>query len=750
MKKDRTVKLKLGYGKDVKEVELELPDDEPTPWDMNSKLEVIGKRHQKVDAVFKVTGQAKYTHDLNLPGMLFGGFVRCPHAKAKVVSLDLEKAKSIAGVKAILPMRPRRNRRNPTAEWSVRYAGEPIGAIAAESRQALEAAIRAVLATAKFDILPHSARADQAMAEDAPAVHGNRPNVSRRPWRGDVTEALESGKLKVAEVTARTQVQTHSCLETHGSVASWDGDHLTLYTSTQNTFGCRRQLAGSIKDLSESQITVISEFMGGGFGSKFMAGYWSIAAARLAKDAGAPVKMMLDRREEQTDTGNRPDSIQEMKIGVDGDGKIQAFQVENIGTPGIGRGAGVRNPMIYDFGKTAVRSGEIATNAGGSQAFRAPGHPQGSFGLETAIDLAAEKAGIDPLALRMKNDAHVIRTLQYTDGARRIGWSKRQKTGSQTGRYRVGYGVAAARWGGMGSPRAEIKCRIAPDGSVQIRNGAQDLGVGTRTVLAIVAAEELGLQPGDITTFIGNTNDPRGPASGGSTTAASISPAIRQAAFLASAELKDLVAAHLKCKAKDLVLAKGSVRHVKDASKSMSFKDACRLIRQGEISTMGKRRRNYGSKGTYLNGVGGVQFARCTVDCDFGIVKVDRIVALQDCGKVINAMTAEGQVFGGVIQGLSYALFEDRVMDRHLGHCINGDLETYKIAGPDDMPEIDAVLYDIANGGNNCSVVGIGEPTMIPTAAAIAGAVHNATGVRVTALPMTPDKVLEALEEGGK
>ncbi|NRA95122.1 MAG: xanthine dehydrogenase family protein molybdopterin-binding subunit [Planctomycetes bacterium] len=745
MKKDKTHKLKLGYKGDVKEVEITLPDDEPRPFDMTSKLDIMGKRHQKVDAVMKVTGRAKYTHDMKPAGMLFGGFVRCPHAKANLQSIDMDKLAKSPGVKAVVDAE---TLRMPT---TIRYAGQPVAALAAESRQALEEAIRN--ADVSYEVLPHAARVDQATAADAPQVHGNRGNVraGRDPRQlAEVNAALNSGKLKVAEVVARTQVQTHSCLETHGTAAQWNGEHLTIWTSTQATFGVRGQLARGL-GVSESNITVIGEFMGGGFGSKFGAGYWSLAAARLAKKAGAPVKIMLDRREDQTDTGNRPDSIQDMKMGVDGDGKIAAYSVSNTGTPGIGRGASVTNPMIYDIPRdmTASRRGEVATNAGGAQAFRAPGHPQGSFGLETVMDLAAEKAGIDPVEFRLRNDSNFVRQQQYKEGAKKIGWADRKKNGAATGRFRTGYGVAAAKWGGTGGPRAEVLCRITNDGSIEVRNGAQDLGVGTRTLLAVVAGEELGIDPSQIKTAIGNTNDPIGPGSGGSRTAASIAPAARQAAFLVGRELKALVAQHLNCEADDLVTKGGKVSSLTDGKKSMSFKDACRLIRQGDISAVGKRVRNW-RDATYMNGVAGAQFAKVTVDCDFGIVKVDKLVALQDCGLVINRLTAEGQVFGGMIQGLSYALFEERHMDRHLGHMINSDLEMYKIAGPADMPEMEVVLYDVANGANNCSVAGIGEPTMIPTAAAIAGAVHNATGVRVTSIPMTPDKVLMALEEGGK
>jgi xanthine dehydrogenase YagR molybdenum-binding subunit len=279
---------------------------------------------------------------------------------------------------------------------------------------------------------------------------------------------------------------------------------------------------------------------------------------------------------------------------------------------------------------------------------------------------------------------------------------------------------------------------------VEILNGAQDIGTGTRTLMAIVAAEELGLPVDRIAAFIGNTNDPVGPGSSGSTTAGSIAPAARQAAYLAGQELRGLAAKHLGCDVTDLLLRDGKVVHVKDEAKSLSFTDACRLIEGELITARGKRKSNY-KDGIYRGGVAGVQFADVEVDCDFGIVRVKKMVAIQDGGLTINRLAAESQVFGGVIQGISYALFEERVMDRHLGHQVNADMEMFKIAGPMDMPEIEVVLWDVSNGGNNTSTAGTGEPTTVPTAAAIAGAVHNALGVRVKSLPLTPDKILAAL-----
>lgn len=737
MSRDRDVKIVVGFKDQRSEINLKLPDDEPTPWDLDTKLTVAGKAHPRVEAVAKVTGRAKYTHDMNLPGMLFGGFHRSPHARADIKDIETAEAWKVPGVIVVLSDIPSLNSKR------VRYAGQPLVAIAAETRQALEEAIAKVKVV--YDVQPHAARLDQAMAEGAPQVHGNRPNVGElkpNPNAGKVTEALATS-AKVVEAVCTTQVQNHCPLESHGAVAKWDGDHLTVWCSTQATFGVRGQIAEML-GIKASDITVITEFMGGGFGSKFGAGYHGAAAARLAKVTGRPVKVMLDRREEMTDAGNRPDSIQTMTLGVDSDGKLAAYRVEVLGTPGIGRGAGARNPMIYEFPRELVdaRQAEVATNAGEQQAFRAPGHPQGSFALETIMDLAAAAAGLDPLEFRKRNDKSPVRLAQYDEGARRIGWKDRKPDGAATGRFRRGLGVGASIWYQLGGPRAEVECRIQRDGSVEVRNGAQDIGTGIRTMMAIVAAEELGLPVDRVAAFIGNTNDPIGPGSGGSTTAPSLAPAVRQAAFLAGQELRGLAAAKLACKPEELVFRDGRVVHLTDAAKALPFADACRLIQSDQISATGKRKRNFDS---YQGTVAGCQFADIEVDCDFGVIRVKKIVAIQDAGLIINRLAAESQVLGGVIQGISYALFEERVMDRHLGHQVNADMEMFKIAGPKDMPEIETVLWDVSNGGNNTSTAGIGEPTSVPTASAIAGAFHNATGVRIKSLPLTPDKVLAAL-----
>ncbi len=745
------VKIKVGMPSDPKEITVEVPATEPIPWQLGEEHALVGKRTPRMDAVLKVTGKAKYTHDINLPGMLYAVLVRSPHARATVKSVDVTAAKAYPGVKIA----------REAGSKEVRYAWQHVAVVAAATRQAATEAAR--LVKVEYEVKPHAARMEQALADGAPAVLRNGPNkrsASREETpperKKEVDDLLKSlgedpkGSVgRVVSATATTQVQTHSALETHGLVAQWEGDSkLKVWASTQGTFSVRGELAGHFK-LKESDVTVIAHFMGGGFGAKFGADYFGILAAELAKEAGAPVKLMLDRKGEHTSVGNRPNSVQEMTVGVKADGTIAAYRLNLMGTGGIAGGAGAANPLIYNFGVVDRSAYEVATNAGPAAAFRAPGHPQGSFGVETIIDLAAEAIGMDPLEFRMKNDPFPIRQLQYKEGAKLIGWDKRQKNGSGSGPIRRGLGVAAARWFQLGGRGARVLCRIHKDGSVEVRNGCQDIGTGTRTIMAMVTAEELGVPLAAVTPFIGDTNDPVGPASGGSTTAPTLMPAVRTAAYLVGIELKKVVAEQWKCKPEEIALAGGKVQHKTDASKSVAWKDACAMIPGDDLSAQGERSRNFA---TYKDSIGGVQFAEVEVDVETGQIRVTRFVAMQDCGTVVNPLLAESQVNGAVIQGISYALFEERHLDRQVGQMVNADMEMYKIAGAKDMPELKVVLTEVVNGGNNVGLAGLGEAPAVPVAAAIAGAVHNAIGVRVLSLPMTPDKVLTALEakEKGK
>ena len=726
--------LRLGFaGRDQVEKLKDYPDDAPQPWGLDTGLEVVGKDHPRVDGVAKVTGAARYSYDVRFPGMLYARFLRSPHASAKVVKVDLAKAKALKGVLYT------ESREGTT----VRYAGQEVAGVAAESEEILDDAL--ALIDVEYEVAPCVVEVEAAMRPDAPQVLADGGNVrggGRGRNRGDVEAAHKEAEV-VLEREYRTQVQTHSCLETHGSVSKWEDGKLTCWASTQSTFAFRMSMAGAM-GVSAADVTVITEHMGGGFGSKFQVDAWDVFAAKAARATGRACRYLLDRREEHLIGGNRPDSIQKCKFSVMKDGTLMGAEVEAYGTAGVAQGgAGVVNPAIYRFKAESSDQATVLTHAGWGRAFRAPAHPQGVFALEGMLDELAEAIGMDPLDLRKKNDPHPVRQAQYDIGAREIGWQRRKKSGSDAGPVKRGLGVASAKWGHSVRPMAGYGtlCRIEKDGSVLVANGTQDLGTGTRTLFAVLAAEELGLQPGDIQVRLGHTSDPMGPPSGGSQTAPSIAPVARHAAWLAKRRLLDAVAAAVGGDAKQMDLKGGKVV---GAPKDLTFKQACSLL-PDTLETGGEARNEFFSLPRYVGEVAGVQFAEVEVDTETGAVRVVQVVARQDRGRVVNTLATRSQITGGVIQGLSYALFENRILDPRGGNMVNADLLNYKIAGAMDMPEIVSIPFDVSQGGTTTGVSSLGEPPTVPTAGAIGNAVANALGVRVRSLPITPDKVLAAL-----
>jgi xanthine dehydrogenase YagR molybdenum-binding subunit len=350
---------------------------------------------------------------------------------------------------------------------------------------------------------------------------------------------------------------------------------------------------------------------------------------------------------------------------------------------------------------------------------------------------------MDPVECRIKNlppeAPNAMWRTYLRQGAAEFGWDKRHPTGDTTpGPIKTGMGVAINTWGGGGRGPTQTRCEISSDGLVVVKVGTQDLGTGTRTLIAVVAADTLGVTPDAIRPEIGDTMYGVSGASGGSTTAAGVSPAVRIATFNALDALKEKVAPSLGVEAATLVATKGRI-HVKDnPSKGVSWADACKLIGAQPISAEGNWQPGLSSVTT-----SGVQFAEVAVDIETGIVKVKRVLAIQDCGLIVSKLTAESQVYGGIIGSLNFALFEDRILDRNTGQMVNPNMEWYLLAGMSDVPRIDVRLVDQPERG----VVGIGEPPTVSTAAAITCAVRNATGVTVRSLPLSPAKILQTLAQ---
>ena len=729
-------------------------------WPKNPK--VIGTRYPRLDGLAKASGRAKYPSDEKPQGLLFGVMLYSPYAKAKVTSVDTSAAERMPGVKAVQVI--------VKEGATLFYQGDDIAAVAAETEEQARDAVRAIKVT--YEVLPHAVTETQAMAADAPEVaKGSNLRKGRSVTKIPDAVLKTINDLKEEERTAKTveylegriakadasiegiyslPVITHVCLEPHGLTAMWEGnDKITAWASTQSVTATAADLAQGA-NIPVANVTVLTEVMGGGFGSKFTADIWGRTAADLSKKAGGrPVKMFLDRVQEHLAAGNRPSATGKVKLGATKDGRLVAMIAETHGTGGVGGGAAFVFPYVYDVPESTRTHTDVFVNCGRSRAMRAPGHPQACAIMESAMDDLADKLGMDPLEFRLKNlpDGDFktpVYEAEVRKGAELIGWAEKRKPRGQNGKgvIKRGFGMALHTWGGGGQQDKQVQCTINPDGSVELQSATQDIGTGARTILAMIAAEVLGLKPTDIKSNIGNSTFVPGQASGGSTTTPSMSPPCLNAVTQARDALFAKIAPAVDAKPEDLSLADGKLL-VKGEAK-MSWKDACRKLGMTSITELGKF-----SPGLSSTGVCGCQFVDLSVDIETGVVTLNKIVAVQDTGLILDRLTWDSQVSGGVIGGLNYGLFEERIMDPTTGVMLNADMEMYKLAGASDVPEIVVHAYDPEEVKSR-GVIGVGEPPTIATAAAIANAVTNAIGVRVSEWPMSPRNILNALATASK
>lgn len=689
-------------------------------WNDPKTTQYVNKHVPRVDGPGKVAGTAKYTFDIVLPGMLYGKILRCPHALATVQAIDTSAAKAMPGVRAVIEMA----REGAT----MRYAGQEVAAVAADSEEIALDAIRAIRVS--YDVQSHAVTTHTAMKD------ASRVSAPEEQARGQDPGQFWSSAAAVIEEEYYCPVRGHLCLESHGIVFRWDADdRATCWVSTQAVHGVAGELSGGL-GIPQENLTVICEYMGGGFGSKFGAGVEGATCARLAKAAGKPVKLMLDRYEDQVAGGNAPDAYMKCKAAMAADGKLLAIEADLYGTNGPGRGWGVPFPYIYGVPNFRVRTHSVSTNAGAARAWRAPGHPQASFLMESVVDELICKLGLDGVKVRQMNQGSQVRSAQLELGAAKIGWERRNKNpGQATGRYQRGIGCAVSTWGGGGRGGSRCDVKIGQDGSVWAGIGTQDLGTGARTVVAMIVAEDLGLPLERVKADIGKSSLGSSVGSGGSVTTASIAPTIKMAVLAARARLFETAAPLLGVTAGELECAKGRVQARGNPSKSLRFEEVCAKLPAGGISESGSW-----NGALQQGGVAGAQFVEVEVDTWTGNVRPIKVVAAQDCGYAINRLTAESQVIGGVIQGLGMALLEDRRMDVPTGRQLNANIESYRVIGAMEVPDVEVVLFDTHD-----KVAGIGEPPVIPTAAATINAIYNATGVRIRTLPATPKRWFDAL-----
>jgi len=810
----KLVKTKLEIeGRIVEEYAL-VEGDELPPWAANEELGIVGYPAARVDGVERVSGDARYTDDVQLPGMVFTAFVTCPHPHAKLLRLDVGAARKLPGVLGVLTRQEVAAQVKGGSASSLggavarrfgdelRYAGEIVAVVAAHDPDVAEDA--AALIAAEYQVLPHVTAIEAAVLPGAPLVHPGGNIFNGKPQiveRGDLGAGFATADV-VVEQTYRTASQVHSCLEPHGSVAYWEGDNLTLYESTQHVFGTRNMIADWL-DLPQSQVQVICQYIGGGFGSKAETGATTLYAALLARQLRRPVRVMYTRPIEQIAGGNRSAAVMTVKLGARRDGTLTAMDVDCL--TGLGAYGAWLPPVaepgldMYRCANARAATTGVFTNTGTFAAFRAPGFVEGTFAIESAIDELAAALGMDPLVLRRKNipehdqtsgrafSNYPIETC-YVQGAERIGWAttdhqppttedrglkiedsnvsvdetlssilyplpsdnlavvgpfdSAQGRRRSSDRYRRGVGMANQIWGGGGGPPAYANVELNPDGTATLRTGTQDIGTGTKTVLTQVCAEELGLPLAAVRTLLGDSDAAQyAPISGGSMTVPSMAPAVRAAARNARQQLLDVAAQVFEADAASLELRGGAI--YQSGTLLCAVRELTQKLDGATISGAGSRGPN--PNDTWIV-TSGAQFVEVEVDTLTGRVRVLRVVAAHDCGRIINPLTFRSQIEGGVIQGIGYALMERRMIDRASGQPLNANLGDYKLPTIADVPEIDVLRIDIPDlVANPTGAKGAGEPPIIPTAAAIANAVANAIGVRIRELPITPEKVLEAL-----
>ncbi len=720
---------------------VELPAFAVTPWAADAPLTQVGHSAPRTESPLKVGGRAQYTADLARPGMLHVALRRAGVAKGRVTRLDTAAARAVAGVRDILTHDDIKAAKLSAGaarlfDPHVTYAAQPIAAVCADTREAAEAAARAIIVEITPE--PFVLTADDALADGAPIARGGTSNAAFGTPRQRERGSAEAG-LAAAEVTVSIHVTTpaalHAAMEPHGAVAEWSNGQLTIWEGTQGIFRVRENVARAF-GLPQSDVRVICEHMGGGFGAKNYAGTHTYTAALFAKRLGAPVRCVLDRHGEQTDTGHRNSTVQQVTLGARRDGTLTLIDVTADAPMGVGGWAAGPTAFAHQMYRCPnVRTVErfAFTNVGAMDSFRAPGFVEGAVGIERAMAALAEKLGLDPLELRRRNlaerDPDRDRPYSgnaiaqcYDEAAARFDWSGRRATVAAARRRarddrsatRRGVGLAAQVWSTGGGPPASAIVRISSDGSADVMVGTQDLGTGIRTLVRQVVAEVLGVDLARVRASIGDTaHTPYTNNSWGSITTPSVLPAVRMAAIDAKAQY-------------DEAKATGAPL--------------------GQMQFVGR-----GSRGPNPDGTGiatfGVQMCEVEVDITTGVVRVVELVAVHDAGRIVNPTLAQSQLEGGIIQGLGYALFEERVLDAATGRTLNAGLHDYKVPTFADVPAIAAWCVGGADvQANHVGARGLAEAPIIPTAPAIMNAVADALGVAPDALPLTPWRVLGWLE----
>jgi xanthine dehydrogenase YagR molybdenum-binding subunit len=705
----------------------------------------IGEPRNRADARAKTTGAARYSADVPVDDAVHAVIVGSTIGRGTVTGIDTAAAEALPGVLAVLtPENARRLPKDGTAGFApplgrkltvladrrVHYNGQPIAVVVAETlQQAAHAA-----STLKIDYERQTPAADMeaalALGSAYPYKHKILGMIPPASQRGDVEAGLTEADLRF-DATYTTPLETHNPIEPHATIAVWDEGRLTLYDTTQYVYGVRRFIATTL-GLDEGAVRVISSFVGGAFGCKGSAWSHVVLAALAAERVNRPVKLVLTRRQMFGLVGARPHTVQRLTFGARRDGSLTALRHEcTASTSELEEWvepSALMTRMLYAVPNLETLHSVVKLNVGTPTFNRAPGEASGSFALESAMDELAARLGMDPIALRLKNHADVdphnglpfsSKSLRqcYEMGATRFGWSERdpEPGAMRDADVRIGFGMATATYPARRLP-ASARVRALPGGDVVVQAATHDLGTGTYTVMAQIAADALGIDSERVRVELGDTALPENPISAGSMTAASTGSAVQRAALDVRERLLALGAG-------------GSIESILDTLEEPV---------DGHADTgPGEEQRRYS-----MHSFGAV-FAEVRVDPYVGTVHVSRIVGAYGVGRVLNLKTARSQLIGGIVYGLGHALHEDTVIDTQTARYVNADLSEYLVPVNADVPDIEILFAEERDAHvNPLGIKGIGEVGTTGVAAAIANAVHHATGVRVRDLPITLEKLL--------
>jgi xanthine dehydrogenase YagR molybdenum-binding subunit len=726
----------------------------------------------RVEARAKVTGSAKYTVDIRHDGQLEGVILRSELPHARISELDLAPARAMPGVGAVISLLGDDN--------MVRYVGQPIAAVAAKDRKTALAAIGAIRIASER--LPSVIGLDAARSPDAPivfekAARKKAGNVSEgapapAPWKGNlrgpssafsqkkgkaqgwVAEARAARNPLLVEETFRTGTQSHACLEPHATVARFDGEKLTVHASTQNVFHVMELLAKRYK-VKHENIRVIADHVGGGFGSKGALGVETTAAIDLAREAKAPVRIAYDRHEELSVSGYRPAAELKIALLPSATGDLKALSLVTHADTGTSVSSTIAAlaRLIYPAEAKELTDYDVVSNLPPGAPFRGPGGPPMAFALEQAIDEAALRMKIDPIALRKKWDPNPNRQRLYDWASSLDVWRNAMTAPPQSGRYRRGVGVATGYWLYLWQPGVKVELAVK-GGHLVASTATQDIGQGSRTVIANVVAHEFGLEPQDIEVRIGDSDQPVGPGAGGSRSTASVIPPI----LLAAQQLKAAIEQRAKrapvpgsnAPWRELIAASPdlNVSAIRPEDEKRTAPGIRSPLREAGFMGIifGWMLRRFSNLAVGAGVPSSVQVIEVEVDTWLGHVRVLRVHTGIAVGKVAAPALARSRATGSVIQGLGYALYEARETDPRNGDILSGGMDDYRIPGISDTPEFDVHFdeggFDHVLGGS----VGIGEVATVPTSPALANAIRNATGIRLTEIPIRPDRLIAALK----